>query len=177
MRGNGRAGKHGGGPFREEPQDLPVQLRGRGAAAARVGGERGRVAPRVSVGPAGRVQRRGLPSLRAQRGPLTCVACSRARTSRIRKGSKPRPAVQKKRAPAADPDWGSAGPAAAAMAAGTGRVTWPRTRARRSQGHVVRGAQGAVPALRGPRGWGWGGRRAGGARGPGAEGAQGRPLG
>lgn len=44
MCGNGRAGKHGGGPFREEPQDLPVQLRGRGggrgASGRRAGSRR-----------------------------------------------------------------------------------------------------------------------------------------
>lgn len=76
----------------------------------------------------------GRPSSRpgAQRGRLTCVAASRARTSRIRKGSRPRPAVQKNRAPAAPADRGSPGTAMAARARPRGaRVTWPRACAAR----------------------------------------------
>ena len=89
----------------------------------------------------------GRASLRpsgAQRGRLTCVACSRTRTSRIRKGSKPRPAVQKKRAPAAGPELGSPGPAAmAARARPRGpRVTWPRARAARPR--ALRGGRTGV---------------------------------
>lgn len=75
--------------------------------------------PRAGTGPP-----HFLPSTRQRR--LTCVALSRARTSCSRKGSRPRLAVQKKRAPTAGPKRGS--PVATAMAF---RVTWPRARAAR----------------------------------------------
>lgn len=67
------------------------------------------------------------------RGRLTCVAASRACTSRIRNDSRPRPAVQKNRASAPGHSPGRA--ASDAMTAGSrtcGRVTWPRARTRGS---------------------------------------------
>lgn len=59
-----------------------------------------------------------------RRARLTCVASSRACTSRIRNGSRPRPAVQKNRAPPAGSEPGSAPAAAIVLRRG------PETRSR-----------------------------------------------
>lgn len=96
------------------------------------------------------------PSRRgAQRGRLTCVAASRARTSRIRKGSRPRPAVQKNRAPAAGRQ-----PESVRNAAMTARA---RPRGSGSRGLGARAAHPRVPGgVRGDRRAGWSPKPAGG---------------
>lgn len=111
--------------------------------------------PGSTTDPGGEGCRAGLPpSLRgAQRGPLTCVASSRARTSCIRKGSKPRPTVQKNRAPAAGRHPGSRGPAA--MAA-RGHVAAES----RGRGRPRRVPETSEAARRGER-TGWSQRQAG----------------
>lgn len=97
--------------------------------------------------------RLGRPASRSSslRGRLTWVAASRSRTSRIRKGSRPRPAVQKNWAPAGGPERGP-----------------PGTTAMAARGHVASGARGAAPTSR---------RRRAGAEGPGvAKGEPGRKV-
>lgn len=125
-------------------------------------GARGPCFPESTRTLAGRETRRGQGQGRppsrpgAQRGRLTCVAASRARTSRIRKGSRPRPAVQKNRAPAAGREPESVG--TAAMAA--------RARPRRSGSRGL-GRARRVPAL--PEA-GTGAAGQGGVRGEGCQG-------
>lgn len=103
----------------------PASKSPRAGTVATVGLRRSHSFPGSQTDPGGRAAGAGPPpSLRDGRGSLTSVASSRARTSRIRKGSKPRPTVQKNRAPAAGRHTGSLGPAAMA-----------------ARGHVVSGAR------------------------------------
>lgn len=124
--------------------DRRVEQRGAPASLSRVHDW-----PRVGNGAGAGAEPPTFPG--AQRGPLTSVAASRARTSRIRKGSRPRPAVQKNRTPASVPDPGS--PRTSDMAAGArprGFRSRGLGRARLAPGG---GAQGRVVPKAG-----WGGR-------------------
>lgn len=177
MCGNGRAGKHDGGPFREERQDLPVQLRGRG---------RGACGRRAGVAPLPRASRTGGEGCSGGASPFPPGA---ARPTHLR-GLQPHPHLphQKGLQAAArgaeeagarcGPGLGICGPRRRRHGCWDGQGHVAPARARRSQGHVVRGAHGAVPRSQGPLEWGAGvidGRVELEAHG--AEEAQGRPRG